>query len=198
MSNKITKNKTNMEKLTLNQKLLAIQEEVGAIEKDKPMNAYGKVYWYVDINKILEILKPVLNKHKIVLLQPLAGGDMMTVLLDTENDERYESQVTLPVNTDPQKMGAIITYFRRYSLTSLLALEAEDTDANDTAPVAPVRPSTSKALPPMPAGMDMHAQEATLCKVCSKAMTFKEGLTKLNEPYKAYFCADRSHPPIWL
>ena len=183
-------------KLTLNQKLLAIQEEVGAMEKDKPMNAYGKVYWYVDINKILEILKPVLNKHKIVLLQPLVGGDMMTVLLDTENDERYESQVTLPMNTDPQKMGAIITYFRRYSLTSLLALEAEDTDANDTAPVAPVKTPTRNVLPPMPAGMQMH--EKTLCQACGAIMTFKEGLTKTGKPYKAYFCADKTHPPLWM
>jgi len=185
-----------MEKLTLSQKLLAIQLEVGAIKKDQTNPHFKNTYF--DINSLLEVLKPVLNKYKIVLLQPLNGQSMKTILIDAETENRIENEVTLPSNPDPQKMGAIISYFRRYSLTSLLALEAEDTDGNDTAPVAPVRPSTSKSLPPMPAGMDMHAQEATLCKVCNKAMTFKEGLTKLNEPYKAYFCADRSHPPVWL
>ena len=183
-----------MDKLTFEQKLLAIQLEVGAIKKDQTNPHFKNTYF--DINSLLEVLKPVLNKHKIVLMQPLSGGDMQTILIDTENGGRYESQVTLPTNPDPQKMGAIISYFRRYSLTSLLALEAEDTDANDTAPVAPVRPSTSKALPPMPAGMQMH--EETLCQACGAIMTFKEGLTKTGKPYKAYFCADKTHPPLWM
>jgi len=32
------------------------------------------------------------------------------------------------VETDPQKMGAVITYYRRYALQSLFLLEAEDLD----------------------------------------------------------------------
>ena len=32
--------------------------------------------------------------------------------------------------SDPQKMGSMITYYRRYTLQSLLGLQAEDDDAN--------------------------------------------------------------------
>ena len=36
----------------------------------------------------------------------------------------------LPQITDPQKVGSAVTYFRRYTLQSLLSLQAEDDDAN--------------------------------------------------------------------
>jgi hypothetical protein len=36
----------------------------------------------------------------------------------------------LPETVDAQKAGSAITYFRRYALQSLLALEAEDDDGN--------------------------------------------------------------------
>jgi hypothetical protein len=36
----------------------------------------------------------------------------------------------LPEINDPQKLGSAITYYRRYTLQSLLALQAEDDDAN--------------------------------------------------------------------
>ena len=41
-----------------------------------------------------------------------------------------ESSLQLPTNLDAQKMGSAITYFRRYTLQSLLALQAEDDDGN--------------------------------------------------------------------
>ena len=41
------------------------------------------------------------------------------------------SCMALPDLTDPQKIGSAITYFRRYSLTSLLSLQCEvDDDGN--------------------------------------------------------------------
>jgi hypothetical protein len=36
----------------------------------------------------------------------------------------------LPENSDPQKMGSTITYFRRYALQSLFLLQAEDDDGH--------------------------------------------------------------------
>ena len=43
-----------------------------------------------------------------------------------------ESSIKLPTDLDAQKIGGAITFYRRYSLTSLLALEAEDDDGNST------------------------------------------------------------------
>jgi len=39
--------------------------------------------------------------------------------------------VTLPSASTPQQLGSAITYYRRYTLQSLLSLQAEDDDGNE-------------------------------------------------------------------
>lgn len=117
----------------MKEKLLLIQQEIAAIKRDAK-NPYFESN-YFDINGLLAAVKPVLNKHKVVLLQPLAylkGRQMLvTVLMDTESETELRFFFPLPENPDPQKMGSLITYYRRYALQSMLALEAEDDDANE-------------------------------------------------------------------
>lgn len=117
---------------TIYQKLLEAQKEIGAIKKDSD-NPYFKSK-YVDINGILAVVKPVLNKHGLVLTQALNVTEghigLNTAITDSESGQKIESNVFLPEMSDPQKTGSAITYFRRYSLQTLLALEAEDDDGN--------------------------------------------------------------------
>lgn len=125
-------------------KLLAFQKEVGAIPKNEE-NPFFKSK-YADINTYIEVVKPILSAHGLVILQPLSTAytngseiphaSLKTILVDSESGEQVEDTVVLPNNPDPQKMGAIITYFRRYAIQSMLCLQAEDTDGNDTAPKA--------------------------------------------------------------
>ena len=116
-------------------KLLAIQMEIGAIKKDATNPFYKSKYF--DINSLLEQVKPILNKHGVVLLQGLDVIEGMsptlsltTQLIDSESGEKVSFKCPLPAMPDPQKSGSAITYFRRYALQSLLALEAEDDDGN--------------------------------------------------------------------
>jgi hypothetical protein len=124
-------------------KLLAIQREIGKIKKDTE-NPYFKSK-YFDINALLEHTKPVLNANNIVLLQGLdnVGGKLAlkTLLIDTDTDEKIETCCPLPEGLDAQKSGSAITYFRRYALQSLLALEAEDDDGNSAKPKEEVKKS---------------------------------------------------------
>lgn len=113
---------------TIYQKLLKVQDEVGAIKKGETNPFFKSKYF--DINGLLEVVKPVLSKNNLVLIQPLNARGLITKIIDSETGESIESNIELPTNPDPQKMGAIITYFRRYSLQSLLALQAEDDDGN--------------------------------------------------------------------
>jgi hypothetical protein len=114
------------------QKLLDIQKEIGAISKDAENPFFKSKYF--DINSLLEQVKPVLNKHGVILLQGLTNIEgkaaLSTKLIDCDNKEAVESVVPLPELMDPQKMGSAITYYRRYALQSLLALQAEDDDGN--------------------------------------------------------------------
>lgn len=117
-------------------KLLEFQKRVHAIAKDST-NPFFKSN-YFDINKLLLEVKPILNELGLVINQPLTNIDgkpaLKTVLLGVKEDgtinKIYEEVVPLIENPDPQKMGAIITYYRRYALQSLLALQAEDDDGN--------------------------------------------------------------------
>ena len=114
-------------------KLLEFQKRVGTISKDST-NPFFKSN-YFDINKLIEVIKPILNELGLVLLQPLVMGEVngklaiKTIIIDSETDKELISGcAVLPENPDPQKMGSIITYYRRYSIQSLLFLQAEDTD----------------------------------------------------------------------
>ena len=131
----------------LYKKLLNIQKEVGAITKDST-NPFFKSQ-YFDINGLLSELKPLLNKHGLVVLQPLTEVNgrlaLKTVIVD-DSGETYESTTVLPENPDPQKMGSAITYFRRYSLQSLFLLQAEDDDGNSAKPKPEVKPRTVESM----------------------------------------------------
>lgn len=116
---------------TIYPKLLEIQKKVGAIARDSTNPYFNSKYF--DINKLLDTVKPLLSEYGLVLLQPLGlnGTEtiLTTTLVDAETGEKVETSIPLPTNPDPQKMGSIITYFRRYALQSLLALQGTDDDA---------------------------------------------------------------------
>ena len=112
----------------LNEKLFAIQQSIGKISKDATNPFYKSKYF--DINSLLNHLHPLLIENKLILLQPIEDNSVCSVLIDVETGERMVSSLKLPTIEDPQKIGSCITYYRRYTLQSLLALQAEDDDAN--------------------------------------------------------------------
>jgi hypothetical protein len=114
--------------MSIYKNLLEVQKEVGAISKDSKNPFFKSKYF--DINKLIEHVNPILTKNGLVLLQPIAGGKVQSVLIDSESGEMMTSELELPTYTDPQKLGSCITYFRRYTLASLLGLQAEDEDGN--------------------------------------------------------------------
>jgi len=116
--------------MTIYEKLLEVQKEIGAIKKDSTNPFFKSKYF--DINSLLAEVKPVLNKHGLLLLQALDNGSLTTVIVEASTGDKISYGTAIPMGTDAQKAGSVITYFRRYALTSLLALEAEDDDAQST------------------------------------------------------------------
>lgn len=112
-------------------KLFKIQESIGTVKKDS-VNPFLKNK-YVDINSLLEQVKPIFNEQKLLLLQPLTnvnGRPAIRTLVMDGKVAIVDDVITLPDLQDSQKMGGAITYYRRYSIISLLGLEAEDDDGN--------------------------------------------------------------------
>ena len=118
--------------MSIYKKLLEVQKEVGAISKDSKNPFFKSKYF--DINQLIEHVQPVLNRNGLVLLQPLMSGDVVSQLIDVESGEIISSEIELPEFNDPQKLGSCITYYRRYTLASLLGLQAEDNDGNGLKP----------------------------------------------------------------
>jgi len=110
------------------EKLFSLQQEIGAISKDKKNGFYKNKYF--DINKLIEQLMPLLVKHNLLLLQPIEDGKQYSRIIDLDGGEIIESSLQLPIDLDSQKIGGAITYYRRYTLVALLGLQAEDDDGN--------------------------------------------------------------------
>ena len=131
-----------MEKGNIYAKILNVKEEVGKLSKSKK-NAFFKSS-YLDLNDLIEAVEPLLHKNKLILLQPILDGHVCTEIIDTESEDMIESKIALPVLSDPQKLGSAITYFRRYTLQSLLGLQAVDDDGEG----AKHKPKAKTELPP--------------------------------------------------
>ena len=109
-------------------KLAAAKSEIGAISKDSTNPFFKSKYF--DINGLLKHTEPILQKNGLLLLQPIIKGEVFSEIIDIESGESVTSGIALPEITDPQKLGSAVTYYRRYTLQSLLGLQAEDDDAN--------------------------------------------------------------------
>lgn len=140
--------------MTIYEKLLEVQKEIGAIKKEETNPFFKSKYF--DINGLLAVVKPVLNKHGLVLLQALTTLEgkpaLKTTIAHNENNQDSPENIIetcfIPESADVQKMGSAITYMRRYALQSLLALEAEDDDANIAS--THKQASTSNIMPTKP------------------------------------------------
>ena len=116
------------------QKLAIAKAEIGAISKDSTNPFFKSKYF--DINNLLAHVEPILQKNGLLCLQPIIDGVVITQIFDIEIEHGccIESSIPLTDERDPQKLGSQISYFRRYTLSSLLAIQAEDDDANSAKP----------------------------------------------------------------
>lgn len=114
-----------MEK-TLETQLLEFQKKISVISKDAKNPHFKNTY--ASLKQILSEVKPVLNEVGVLITQPINNNKVGTQL--SFNGIVLDSYIELPNNMNPQQLGSAITYFRRYTLASLLSLEIDDDDAN--------------------------------------------------------------------
>ena len=159
-------------------KLWKAKQAIGKVAKNSK-NPHFKSS-YADINAIIAEVEPVLLEYHLLLLQPIENGFVKTYIIDAETGENVCSEMKLPEILDPQKIGSAVTYFRRYTLQSLLCLQAVDDDAN----------LSSEAVKSQKQGLSQERFEKALEGIkngtVSKQDLFKfeltkEQLTKLNE-----------------
>ena len=115
-------------KHSIAKKLFLLRKEIGSISKDTTNPFYNSKYF--DINTLIDQLDPLLEKHGVLLTPPQEDGFQWTILECIDSGETRRSSLELPDEQNPQKLGSCITYYRRYTLSSMLGLKAEDDDGN--------------------------------------------------------------------
>jgi len=133
-----TPRRTTKKAKNIYQKLADAKAEIGAISKDSTNPFFKSKYF--DINNLLSHVEPILHKHGLVCLQPIIEGNVVTQIIDIDSEKIIDSAIPLTDERDPQKLGSQISYFRRYSLSSLLAIQAEDDDGNSAKPKPQQKP----------------------------------------------------------
>lgn len=115
-----------METKNIYQRLHEAKLEIGKVAKNAKNPHFKNTY--ADLNALIEAVEPILLDKGLVLLQPIKEGKVFTIITDIESSDCIESYIDLPNNLNPQQLGSAVTYFRRYTLQSLMSLQAVDDD----------------------------------------------------------------------
>lgn len=112
--------------------LLAAQKEMGNAKKEAA-NPFFKSK-FADLNSVREAVTPSLHANGISILQLGAAQDGKSFIQTTLLHESGEfissmTEVVCAKQNDPQALGSAISYARRYGLSAMLSVGAEDNDA---------------------------------------------------------------------
>lgn len=102
---------------------------------------------YTDLAALSETALPLLTAEGIAVVQGGDGPLMETMLVHTSG-EWISTALPMPSTDNPQKLGSVVTYFRRYGLAAAIGAvsEGEDDDGNTAS-----QPSARPASAPAPA-----------------------------------------------
>lgn len=173
MREKILKEKAISE---FNRAFAEAQAEIPPIPKDKVVyNKDGSVrYRYASLDTILDTVRPILTRHGFSILFKTACNDKsvtVTCILRHIGGHEEETSFTAPIDpssnmTEIQKYGAALSYAKRYALSSLLGITAdEDTDANIETEISDVTVTETKTTQENGNGKDNMATEKQIAKI---------------------------------
>ncbi len=111
--------------------LASAQTELKNPVKKKTAKVGTYSYQYADIAEVLDTVRPILARNGIALTQPtVLAEDVLVVqtrLTHAASGQWMTSDYPVcRLNGDHQKMGAAMTYARRYALCSMIGVAADD------------------------------------------------------------------------
>lgn len=100
---------------------------------------------YAPLDTILEKVRPLMAKHGLSVIQMPAetdnGAVLATMLLHSSGQWLQSDMPMETEGLDAQKVGSLITYYRRYCLCAMLGITAEEDDDANAYDGNTVRPS---------------------------------------------------------
>lgn len=110
--------------------LCKFQGEVEKIKKTET-NPFFKSK-YANLSSILDVIRLPLSENGLSFVQfPTDTYELTTILMHTSGEWMQAAYKMEPTKKDPQGLGSVITYQRRYALGAILGLNIdEDDDGN--------------------------------------------------------------------
>jgi len=114
-------------------------------------------YNYADLASVLEGIRKPLSENGLCVVQGIEIGEgsaMITTQLLHTSGQWLRTHLAMPIPREatPQNIGSAITYGRRYSLTALIGLAAEDDDGKAASEKQIDQPrQATRPQPPTPA-----------------------------------------------
>lgn len=114
--------------------LAKAQLEFTAVKKSRTASIPTKSgkdysYNYADLADVLDMCRPILNKHGIALSQPLRlmdGKIRVSTRIQLGAEVLESDGIAINENLLPREFGAMLTYWRRYDGSSFLGISTED------------------------------------------------------------------------
>ena len=127
--------------------MLKAQKTIEHAQKDSENPHFHSSY--ASLNAYIDACKKAYNDNDIVVIQGVGGTDELVIVatqLAHTSGQWYECEMSgAPEKSGPQPKGSVITYFRRYTLSALGFMGAEDDDGNaGQAPPKPKKSGTKK------------------------------------------------------
>lgn len=128
------------EKLGRSLAINEVMKAIGNIQRNITIikNKQGHNYKYADFASILNVCYEAFSEQELVLIQPMEEDDqgrmsLKTILMHIPSGQWVSAKMSFPPlkgteKNDCQAIGSIQTYWRRYSLLSLIGLDDEDDD----------------------------------------------------------------------
>jgi len=111
-----------------------------------PTKTSSYSYKYADLNDILEVVRPILNKHGLSIAQSTVSEEgqigVVTRIYHTSGHVEKFGPLLLPAGGDARSAGSAITYARRYGLCAALGISPDDDDDGEAAQKAEHRSET--------------------------------------------------------
>lgn len=156
-------------------------------------------YRYAPLDEVMSAITPALHEAGLAITQTVVSLDGHLMLLTRlyAPAEGLEPCLTstVPLGLDgqgmsPQAVGAAITYARRYGLSVLLGLVAEDDDDAQSAEEGIVYGPPEDEVPLTP--------DAPRCAQCNRPMQRRSGTTADGKAWAGWFCPVKGHPVRWI
>ena len=144
--------------------LIKAKKSFKKISKDA-VNPYFKSK-YATLDAVLEATESALAEQGLTIVQVVEGYILQTFLYH-ESGEFIQSNYPLPETTDSQKLGAAITYARRYAICAMLSITADEDDDGNLVSGKPTSSKPQKSAREKVSQNERASQNERVKKICS-------------------------------